>query len=446
MSERLDYFKQFLGLDAKRTSSWTQYGYKDVLTFDDYLTAYERTGSGHGAVHRLLDKCWEKFPTIYEGNEPSADDQRAPTPWEKALNDVLSDPVLLVTNRLKDFDRRNMVGRYSGLLYQVADGRMWVEELGKGKIVRLIPLFESQIRVVEWNSDPSSIDFGQPSKYQIRTKSPEQKLDDAQPEQWIEVHPSRLQVMAEGSSGSMFDGVPLLKSGFNSLVNLEKIEGGSGEAFLKNSSRQLSIEFDKDSDVPQAVRNGSDTADVSVKEGMNSNVKALNSNIDAAIITQGAKVQTLQSQMSDPESPWTINANVFAASVQIPFTILMGQQTGRLASDQDQKEMANRAKARQLGELTPMLYGFVTKLMLIGVIPTVARFGIEWDDLLSASDTEKLDKSLKMAQINKECVASGIPAAFDANEIRVTAGFEKLSEFPVIESAPDDQNASDANG
>jgi hypothetical protein len=438
MSEqtRMEYFSQFLGLDAKRTSAWTQYGYKDTLTFTDYFTAYERTGSGHGAVHRILDKCWEAFPTIYEGDEPAADDQRAPTAFERAVKSVLSDPILLVTNKLKDFDRRNMVGRYSGLLYQVADGGLWSSPLGKGKLIRLIPLYESQIRVVEWNSDPTSLDFGQPSKYQIRTKSPEQKNDDAQPEQWVDVHPSRLQIMAEGSSGSMFDGVPLLKAGFNSLVNLEKIEGGSGEAFLKNSSRQLSIEFDKEANVGDAVKNGGGGEDVSVADALDSNVKALNKSIDSAIVTQGAKVQTLQSQMSDPESPWTINANVFAASVQIPFTTLFGQQTGRLASDQDQKDMAKRAKSRQCGELTPMMYGFITKLMQIGTIPTVARFGIEWADLMAASDTEKLENALKMADINEKVFRTGNGVAFEPNEIRVAAGYEKSSEYPVTESAP----------
>jgi hypothetical protein len=35
-----------------------------------------------------------------------------------------------------------------------------------------------------------------------------------------------------------------------------------------------------------------------------------------------------------------VTANELAASVQIPFTILFGQQTGRLASDEDKTDWA----------------------------------------------------------------------------------------------------------
>ncbi|WP_295539319.1 hypothetical protein [uncultured Pseudacidovorax sp.] len=35
-----------LGLDAKRLTAWSQYGYKQDLTFADFKRAYDRRGAG----------------------------------------------------------------------------------------------------------------------------------------------------------------------------------------------------------------------------------------------------------------------------------------------------------------------------------------------------------------------------------------------------------------
>ncbi|MGE8444299.1 hypothetical protein [Comamonas sp.] len=40
------------------------------------------------------------------------------------------------------------------------------------------------------------------------------------PEKWADVHPGRVQILAEGAVGDFYDGVPLLRAGFNRLVDL----------------------------------------------------------------------------------------------------------------------------------------------------------------------------------------------------------------------------------
>lgn len=450
-TDRLAFLSMLgMGLDAKRTTAWASYGYPDNLTFAQYRTAYERTGAGHGAVHRILDKCWQDYPRIFEGEEV-ADDKRKPTDFERAASALLRDPELMTFQRLVDFDRRNMVGRYSALILQVADGKQWREPAKKGKLIRLIPAFEDQIRVVEWVLDTASQQYGQPAMYQFRTREDRSEDTQGQPDQWVDIHPSRIIIMAEGSSYGMFEGVPLLRAGYNALVDLEKTQGGAAEAFLKNASRQLSIEFDPDASVEDAVRNGGGEGE-GVADILNDQVNALNRNIDAAMVTQGAKVQSLQSQMSDPEPSWAIAANTFAASVQLPFTILFGQQTGRLASDQDQKDYAARCKSRQVMELTPMLYEFIRRMMAIGMLPTVTKFGIEWPDLNAMSDQQKLDNAAKLATINKECAAAGLTPAFEENELRVAAGYEKRDDYEGLSrevpqsDAASEQEQSDADG
>lgn len=408
----------FGSLDAGRPTSWGQYGYKTNLTFADYLQAYERNGPGHGAVHRLLDKCWQENPRI---KKPESDEE---SPWEKKVTDLLNG--INGWQKLRDFDRRNMVGRYAALIYRVADGKALSEPLVRAeKLVDLIPLYEEQIKVTTWNSDTTSENYGQPEMYQYRLRRQTGQDTQGQPDQWADVHPTRVQILAEGSVGDMFDGVPLLKAGFNNLVDLEKISGGSGEAYLKNSARTLHFQFDPQA-APQVITQNPDGSPgtSTVREVIEEQTRALNRNQESSIVTQGAAVTTLQTTVTDPTGAWMLAANLFAASVQIPFTILFGQQTGRLASDEDKADMVARCKSRQRNELTPMLTQWVQRMQAAGLIEA-GDFEVEWPDIGAPSDDQKLDNAKKMAEVNKILFDSGSGGGFSGNEIRKAAGYEE---------------------
>jgi hypothetical protein len=420
---RAQYLGGLLGaLDAKRPSAWVQYGYPEEITFEKLLSAYERGGAGHGAVHRLLGKCWEQNPRI---KTPDADDESA---WEKKAAKVLK--AVQAFKKLRDFDRRNMVGRFAGLIYRVADSQTLDQPLTKAsKLVDLVPVFENQLKVTKWVDDQRAENFGDPAMYQYRSRPPQTLDTQAQPEQWVDVHPSRVQIFAEGSVGNMFDGVPLLRAGFNALVDLEKITGGSAESFLKNSARTVVFEYDPQSQ-PQAIKAADGSTTKSVREVHSEQTRELNRNQDSAIVLQGGKANTLQTTISDPTGPFETAANVFACSVEIPFTILFGQQTGRLASDQDQRDFTSRCKGRQQFELTPMLEEFVTRMQECGVIDA-GEFEIEWPDLGAPTDEQRLTNAKTMADVAKVCFDAGMTLPpFKEQEIRKAAGYE---EYPAAE-------------
>lgn len=419
---REELLSAFAGLDAKRPDAWTAYGYKAALTFSDYRQAYERCGAGHGAVQKLLGRCWRDRPRI---KRPEADEE---TPWEKAIADALK--AIKGWQKLVGLDRRNLIGHYAALIYRVADGKALREPLGTGTaLVDIIPLFEDQIRVTAWHSDQNDVDnYGKPSMWQYRVRSPSSGGDtQGKPEEWADVHPTRVQVLAEGAEGEdFFEGVPLLRAGFNSLVDIEKLSGGGAESALKNSSRTLVIEFGSDA-APEVVTTNPDgsTSKKSVKEVIEGQTKALNRNQDSSMVLQGAKATTLQTTVSDLSSQFDIATNIFAASVGIPSTILFGQQTGRLASDEDQKEMNARAAARRMDVLTPMLTELIQRMQACGVFEK-GDFEIEWPDFGAPTDEQKLDRSKKMAETNKVIFeGGGTEPAFDAAEIRKAGGYEQ---------------------
>ena len=413
-------------LDAKRPRAWQQYGYPDTVTFQHLMNAYSRGGPGHGAVHRILDKCWQERPRI---KQPEAD---KPTDWETKLSTMLTG--INAWAKLRDLDRRNMVGRYAALIYRVADGRKLSEPLQTARaLVDLIPVYEDQIRVVAWNSDMADAEnYGKPAMWQYRSRRPGSTGDtQAKPEDWADVHPSRVQILAEGSVGNdFFDGVPLLLAGFNSLVDLEKISGGSAESFIKNSARTVVLSFDANSSPGQiAAEPGGTTPTASaIKTAIEDKMLALNRNIDSSLVLQGGEASTLQTTVSDPKPSFEVASNLFAASVQIPYTILFGQQTGRLASNEDKADMLARCKSRQFNELTPMLEQFVKRMQAAGLIDA-GEFEIEWPPLDAPGDDAKFANLAKLTGAMQQAFAAGLSEPiFDANELRGVAGFEPRAD------------------
>ena len=407
----------FGSIDTKRPTAWAQYGYAVNPTFPDMLQAYERHPAAHGAVHRLLDKCWQSLPRI---KSPASDEV---TPWEQRVNAILRSTQAWA--KLRDLDRRNMVGRYAAIIYRVADGKNLQEPLDRAaRLVDLVPLYEDQLRVTMWDSDTTSASYGQPLMYQYQSRRVTTGDNQGQPIEWADVHPSRVQILAEGSVGDMFDGVPMLRAGFNSLVDLEKISGGSGESFLKNSARTLVFQYDRDTAVQAIGENGER---VSVRQAHEEQARALNRNQDSSIVMQGGTASTLQTSTHDPKPSFEVAANLFAASVRIPFTVLFGQQTGRLASDEDKADFAARAKSRQVNELMPMLEEFIRRMQAAGIIEP-GEFEIEWPPLDAPGDKDKLEILKAMTSAMREAFGSGVQGLFEVDELRRAAGYEPLQD------------------
>lgn len=436
LAMRLSREEAVLGsIDAKRPTAWSQYGYPLMLTFAHYLQAYERNGAGHGAVHRILDKCWQTRPRIkklveqQDATKAAGPTKDEPTPWEMGVDKMLRK--IGAWQKLRDFDRRNMIGRYAGLIYRVADNRLLSEPLTSAtKLVDLVPLFENQLRVTRWHDDQRDADtFGTPAMFQYRMRMPTGDDTQAQPDTWVEAHPTRVQVFAEGSVGNMFDGVPLLKAGFNHLVELEKVSGGSAESYLKNSARTVVLNFDANAS-PQVITQNTDgsPSGKSVSDVVEEKMQRLNKNIDASIVTQGGGATTLQTQQSPPDKAFEVAANLFAAAIRIPHTILFGQQTGRLASDEDQKDMNARCESRQDTELTPMLEQFVQRMQACGLIEA-GDFEIEWPPLDAPGDEAKYTHLGKLTAAMQQAQSAGLTEPlFDQNELRRVAGFEPRAD------------------
>ncbi|MCP6524873.1 DUF1073 domain-containing protein, partial [Klebsiella pneumoniae] len=89
--------------------------------------------------------------------------------------------------------------------------------------------------VSEWDTGLNSKTYGQPKMWQYAERLPNGSS------RRVNIHPDRVFILGDYSD----DAIGFLEPAYNAFVSLEKVEGGSGESFLKNAARQLNVNFEK---------------------------------------------------------------------------------------------------------------------------------------------------------------------------------------------------------
>ncbi|CNH62534.1 Uncharacterised protein [Yersinia intermedia] len=442
--------------NTKRTRIYQEFGYPENLTFDEYYNAYERNAVAGAAIKRMVEGCWEDYPEVFDGEK--SQDSKGETPWDKATKKLLK----RCWKQIKDADRRNLVGRYSALLIQLRDNAQWsdpivattIGSLKEKALVRLIPVWESQLDVSDWDTDPLSENYGQPKMYSY-TELPVEGQHSGAPSRQVNIHPDRVIILAEGSEdGTLTSGVPLLRAGFNKLLDIEKTSGGAAEGFLKNASRQLNYEFDKDTNFKTLAAALGVPPD-SLADGLDEQVKRLNNSTDSAAFMQSGKATVLSVTPGDPEPTWRTLVNEFCSTIPMPFKVLMGMQTGERASSEDAKDWAKTRMSRRNGFLSDLIETVLARFWTVGIIdePPSGEITISWSDLLAPSKAEKIADADKMADVAVKTQNAFGRSAIKENEIRAAAELPTLPEYeielpplPIGDPLTDDKQTSGPAG
>ncbi|QLV96863.1 gp5 [Enterobacter hormaechei] len=421
---RMGLMAPTMGLDNKRHSAWCEYGFPEQVTYENLYALYRRGGIAHGAVEKLVGKCWQTNPEIIEGVQ--ADKKRKETAWEKKSKQVF-------TNRFwrsfSEADRRRLVGRYAGILLHVRDEKDWNLPVTKGRGLQKISVaWAGSLTVSEWDTGLNSKTYGQPKMWQYAERLPNGSS------RRVNIHPDRVFILGDYSD----DAIGFLEPAYNAFVSLEKVEGGSGESFLKNAARQLSINFDKEAKLDEIARAyGVDYSELN--EIYDKVAREMNIGNDSVLITQGANVAPIVAAVSDPSPTYNVNLQTAAAALDIPTKILVGMQTGERASTEDQKYFNTRCQSRR-GDLSFEIEDFCDKLIDLQIVDSVSQKAVIWDDLNEQTGTEKLTNAKTMGEINQTMQGSGDEPAFTREEIRTAAGYDNDDEEPLGEEDGDEED------
>ncbi|HCM9300269.1 anti-CBASS protein Acb1 family protein [Enterobacter hormaechei] len=425
--DRMALIAPTMGLDNKRHSAWCEYGFPEQVTYENLYSLYRRGGIAHGAVEKLVGKCWKTNPEIIEGDD--ADESENETAWENKSKQVFNNRFW---RSFAEADRRRLVGRYAGILLHVRDEKDWNLPVTKGRGLQKVSVaWAGSLTVSEWDTGLNSKTYGQPKMWQYAERLPNGSS------RRVNIHPDRVFILGDYSD----DAIGFLEPAYNAFVSLEKVEGGSGESFLKNAARQLNVNFEKEID----FNNLASLYGVSIDElqdKFNDVAGEMNRGNDVLMTTQGATVTPLVTAVADPSATYNVNLQTAAAGVDIPTRILVGNQQAERSSTEDQKYFNARCQSRR-GELSFEIEDFCDKLIELQVIDAVVQKAVIWDDLSAQSDSEKLDAALKMAQINSASIATG-EQPFTGEEIRTVAGYEGSPEpLPEVDDDEEESEVTD---
>jgi hypothetical protein len=402
---------------------YKDFGYPDQITFELAYHMYTRNGIATAAVEKTITKTWETLPFIQEyARDGSQKGSRASeeTSLEKAIR--IKARQLRLWQHLTECDRRSLVGDYAGLILRIADDRQFdqpvTRKLSLDGLVEVIPAWQGQLVVSEWETDPASADYAKPKMFNFAESS----VGDISQPRNFSVHPDRVIIW---SSDGTINGRSFLEPGYNDLVTIEKIVGACGEGFWKNAKSAPILSIDKEASLDRMA----DAMGVSLdemNEKMEEAVRDWQAGFDQLLMLQGMEAKQLNVSLPSPEHFFSVALQSFSGSVNIPLKILIGSQTGERASSEDAQEWNKTCMSRRANKTIPNLLSLLDRLSQFGMIPE-KDWHLAWTSLTESSMKEKVDLADKMAGVNVKMQTTG-EFVFVPEEIRAVVDLEPLSE------------------
>lgn len=404
--------------DAKH-SHYKDFGWPREVTFSLLYAMYHRNGLARAGVEKTVLKTWQDAPEVWETEDPSE------SVHEKEIRRRFDD--LRLWQVFANADRRALVGGWSGIILRLRDNQRFDQPVarvpgGLDGLAEVIPAWGgpgAQLEVAEWETDERLETYGQPKMFRFIESAVGQ---NAQQTRQFQVHPDRVLIWSEDGT---VHARSMLEPGYNDLIDAEKVKGAGGEGFWKTARGSLALEADKDLDLNKmAQAMGVPASDIA--DAMNEQVEDFQNGFDKMLALQGMTAKTLPIQLPIPEHFFAVAVQSFAASINIPVKILIGNQTGERASTEDARDWAQSNNARRVNYCRPLIGTFLQRLERFGILPE-RDWHTHWADLTEAGQAEKIDRAQKMAAINQ---TQGVEPAFTVDEIRQVAGYEAASLPP----------------
>jgi hypothetical protein len=394
------------------------YGWPEQLCFDQLHRMYSRSGLAAAAVDKTIGKTWQTMPALWESEEPAESTAEEEIRKHFARRKIW--------RSFMDADRRSMVGEYAGAIILVRDGKQLdqpVERVAKGieNVVGVIPAWQGQLTVAEWDTIQTSETYGEPLFFQFDEQALGSTQTTATGKSQIRIHRDRILIWSDDGTLNCRSA---LEPGYNDVSDAEKIKGAGGEGFWKSARGAPIVEAKDGQDIKTVMQSmGFNTAD-EAKKALDERVDDFQSGFDKFLMIGGFQAKPMQITLPQPKEFWEPCVQSFAASMSIPFKVLVGNITGERASTEDAQEWAQTNMSRRENRVLPVLYEFIERLVAWGVLEK-KDWTIGWDSLLEDSPDDKLGRAKIMSEINQTL---GAEPAFLPDEIRETAGFKPSDE------------------
>ena len=131
----------------------------------------------------------------------------------------------------------------------------------------------------------------------------------------------------------------------------------------------------------------------------------------------------LESNLANPKEFADNSLKDVSAGSGIPVALLVGNQTGRLAGDQDNKGFLSQVQSRRVDFGSELISSALGWLIEYGILSS-SKYEITWPDALAMSSGERIDVANKMTDTNQKNLLAGGRPVFTEDEIREEAGYD----------------------
>lgn len=394
-------WRRFLGsqYDGDR-NLYDALGYKDDLEIGDYVAKYKR---GPGIARAIVDKpvhdCWRSDITITE-TESSPDEE---TEFERKVREFLSGEHtrLKPSARFKTADRWARLLEFSLILIGVSDDGVAdggpealenpVVEDSIGDLSDIDYLTVYDQRRVNWDEtvkvkDPTDPRYRLPKTYNV-------DIDDSTS---VDIHHSRIVHVVENPGEKELRSDPVYKPIFNRLEDLQKLLGGSAEMFWRSAYPGLVLTPPTDADgVPMKFDDDGDSVADEIAD--------YRKNLDRLMRVTG-NLEKLDTTVASPESQIDVQIGDISAYIDIPMSIIKGNETGERATSEDRAMYHEFVAGRQTEHCEiQILRSVIDRLLKWGAFPPTTgdetnAYDVEYSALDEPSEKEQAETALTWAK------------------------------------------------
>ena len=348
-------------------------GYTRTPAYDHYAAHFARNPIANRIVRAYPEAAWSLPPEIRSSEDPSEADD-----FTEAIAEL--DRNLGLFAALRTADTLSGVGQYAVLLLGLSDGTTASAPTGRAgtQLLYMMPFSQANVVSVLFDEDPTSPRYGLPTEYSLRIGT---AFGESPAGRQIVAHWQRCIHLAPGKTESRVYGTPRLEAVLNRLDDLEKIYGGSAEAFWRGVAMRYHA------DVRDGFQSSAQT-DAAIKDQL----QAMIHNMGDMITTRGTTLSQLAPAVVSPSDHVDIIFQAISAQTGIPKRILTGSERGELASSQDREEwLAGKVAGYQTTYAEPeVLRPTIDRLIGLGVLPEPAggQYVVVWPTLADRSEAD----------------------------------------------------------
>lgn len=412
--DRARYGRDGITFGGKR-DIYRTLGYERVLRPEKYRDRFERNAVAARIVEAKPIATWRGGFDLIED-----EDESKTTPFEKEWDEL--NKRLKITSRMQQADILAGLAGYSVIVFG-APGKFEepLESCSAKELMYLSVYAADDAPVAEFEIEETNPRYGHPVFYTLKRTASRTSTQTKSNQAGKRVHFSRVMHIADGVLDDPVNGTPRMKRCWNLLDDLEKVTGGGAEAFWRRADQGQQFDLDPDMELDEAAK-------LKLEEEVDKYVHGFS----RIMRTRGMKVNSLGSDVASFKDPAEAILAQISAGTGIPQRILMGSEQAKLAAEQDKTKWDQDIEARRADFAGPQVVRpFLDRMIELGVLTEPKEYEVEWSQLKTADDGEKVEYATKLAQLNGTMGEEVVTV----DEVR-----EAIGKAPLAEST-DDPNA-----